>query len=960
MRLQLLLLCLVICSSFGHLSTRLRPHGCPIRTLLIDNYDSYTYNLWQLLSEVNGAEPTVIYNNAFNTDWKELMKTLSGDFDNIVLSPGPGNPTNPADFGLCMDAIKYAEVPLLGVCLGHQGLAHAFGGKIDKAPKPMHGRLSSIRHTNTGIFRGIEQDSQVVRYHSLLAYGISKCPELEETAWTIDPITGEKLLMGLQHRTRPLYGVQFHPESISTKCGRAMATNFRDLTLEARLSNSVQSAHSTESTRAHYFPVPIAAAETGAAHDSDETASTSSASIPRKTPPNLHIHVDRIKLPKNTDAAVTAEALFSCLYGDHPSAFWLDSAASPATSSDNSRKETGNDAPNPLLKQPARLSMMGAIDTSGSYVVEYAADNTLIKRIVTDTAASSTDKTQAPRPTLQSEQHRMNIFEFLQNHVTEHLSLIVHGGLAGTADGLPFDLSGSLFGYIGYEARHEADYIMRMSDTDRVVGSTGRLNGVDEGVNSPSATRRPYALAATHDGSFVGSQYTKTIPHPTALFMSPTRYLVIDHDERAVYTVSSRPQDTVDGYVHSERIATEEGLELSERVKRALESVGKHQDKPLHSPDAALSHGVPLIAHLPQPSLTGGPRWRTYRSAIDRCLSSISLGESYEVCLTAQFKGKMRPNQTSFDLYQTLRRHNPAPYACYLNYDPSRISVAPTSLSQHKNEQPEILHPCKDSEMFPSKGRLSICCSSPERFLKTSLDGSTLRLESKPIKGTLRRTLPATDERDDIDRQALQTDEKAQAENLMIVDLVRNDIGRVAKVGSVSVPGLMRVESFKTVHHMVSTIQASLHSDLTVVDALIATFPGGSMTGAPKLRTMEIIQDLEKRGRGVYSGTIGYIARSGVSDLNIAIRTAVVSGDNDLTISSGGAIIALSDPAEEEAEALLKAQAVSRAISYRLCDDSSSVSNPENSSDSNSNSDRGQHQSKRPSSSPSKVAFSTR
>jgi para-aminobenzoate synthetase len=176
-------------------------------------------------------------------------------------------------------------------------------------------------------------------------------------------------------------------------------------------------------------------------------------------------------------------------------------------------------------------------------------------------------------------------------------------------------------------------------------------------------------------------------------------------------------------------------------------------------------------------------------------------------------------------------------------------------------------------------------------YLLTTQDGV---LESKPIKGTARRNLldAAADHKI---AEELEHDEKSRAENLMIVDLVRNDFGRVCEVGTVKVPYLMNVETFASVHQLVSTVRGNLRKNSSIVDAIVATFPGGSMTGAPKLRTMDIIEQLEKRPRGIYSGTIGYIGLRGVADLNIVIRTAVMAGE-DITVGSGGAIVALSDP----------------------------------------------------------------
>src|ERR687886_1369677 len=194
-----------------------------MRTLLIDNYDSYTFNLFHLLGEVNGGdEPIVVPNDELT--WPESVAMAP---DNIVISPGPGRPEHPRDVGLSLDALRRADVPVLGVCLGHQALAYVAGGTVEHAPEVMHGRLSRIHHDATGLFAGIPQDFLAVRYHSLVAGTVPE--ELRVTAWTADGV-----IMGLEHRARPLYGVQFHPESVSTPDGRRLLENFRDLTPRRR------------------------------------------------------------------------------------------------------------------------------------------------------------------------------------------------------------------------------------------------------------------------------------------------------------------------------------------------------------------------------------------------------------------------------------------------------------------------------------------------------------------------------------------------------------------------------------------------------------------------------------------------------------------------------------------------------------------------------------------------------
>ncbi|HEX5375040.1 MAG TPA: aminodeoxychorismate/anthranilate synthase component II, partial [Solirubrobacterales bacterium] len=188
-----------------------------MKTLLIDNHDSFTYNLFQLLGEVNGEEPIVARND--EAGWEELEAL---GFDNVVISPGPGRPEREADFGVCAEAIHHASVPLLGVCLGHQGIGWSYGGKVAHALEPMHGRLSAVVHDGSPLFAGIPREFQAVRYHSLCLPGLPS--ELRPIAWASDGV-----LMALEHRSRPQWGVQFHPESVCAAHGRRLLENFRNL-----------------------------------------------------------------------------------------------------------------------------------------------------------------------------------------------------------------------------------------------------------------------------------------------------------------------------------------------------------------------------------------------------------------------------------------------------------------------------------------------------------------------------------------------------------------------------------------------------------------------------------------------------------------------------------------------------------------------------------------------------------
>jgi len=186
--------------------------------LLIDNYDSFTYNLWHYLGEL-GAEVVVKRNDAVTVDQVLAMRPQG-----IVISPGPCDPDKA---GICLELIKRAAgtIPLFGVCLGHQAIGQAFGGKVVRAPKPMHGKVDTITHDNTGVFKGLPSPFRATRYHSLVVEKESFPESLHVSAWS-----GDGLVMGLAHKELPIWGVQFHPESIETEHGHAMLRNFIDFT----------------------------------------------------------------------------------------------------------------------------------------------------------------------------------------------------------------------------------------------------------------------------------------------------------------------------------------------------------------------------------------------------------------------------------------------------------------------------------------------------------------------------------------------------------------------------------------------------------------------------------------------------------------------------------------------------------------------------------------------------------
>ncbi len=263
----------------------------------------------------------------------------------------------------------------------------------------------------------------------------------------------------------------------------------------------------------------------------------------------------------------------------------------------------------------------------------------------------------------------------------------------------------------------------------------------------------------------------------------------------------------------------------------------------------------------------------TYEDMVKRVIEYIRAGDIFEANVSQCFSAQLPEGLDPFDLYQRLRQNNPAPFAAYMQI-----------------------------------GDCVIASASPERFFQ--LQNGVV--QTRPIKGT--RPRHAEPLKDIAQGKELLASEKDWAENVMIVDLMRNDLSRVCLPHSIKVPQLCALESFATVHHLVSVVEGTLQEGVGAVDLLKATFPGGSITGAPKIRAMEIIAECEPTLRGPYCGSIGYLGFNGFADLSITIRTYVMRG-NKLTFQTGGAVTIDSDPTEEFEETLAKAQALRRTLS---------------------------------------------
>ena len=682
-----------------------------MRILLINNYDSYADLLAYTLGCVAGVRPTVLYNDALSVD-----AILAQPFDRIVLSPGPGHPSAPRDFGVCAEVIARSHVPLLGVCLGHQGIAMVHGAQLVLAPEIKHGKRSRITHNGHPLFYGVPSPFTAMRYHSWVVDAAQLPDHLEVLARTQDD--GAVMALGL--RERPVVGVQFHPESIGTPWGRRLLDNF--LRQDGRGALPRARAPGVRATS------PTGPHKTKAA------------------PRHLEANKRRIRLAELPWR--DPEMLFAHHYMHRPYAFWLDTAAPSATQ---------------------RWSFMGAPH----------------RVLQTPQGASVGEPWAAWRQALARPPEGL--------------------------DALPCPFAGGLVGHLTYAMQrfgHDATSL------------AGCPSGEDDAP-------------------------------PESLMQVCRRFLAFDHVGQRVYAVA----------VQRDALSANQWLQSVQARWCAAWPAWTA---------IKVAGDCPSGAFWP-PQVQARIDHAGYMRRIAEAQARIRRGDIYEVCLSNRFDapGRIDP----WHLYRILRHTHPAPYAAFLK--------GPTT---------------------------SVLSASPERFLTLDTAG---HITTEPIKGT--RAHIGTPGALAFQRRQLRHSPKDQAELLMVVDLLRNDLARVAQSNSVRVPDLFHLSNHPTVIQMSAIITAKLRTQCDAVDLLRACFPGGSITGAPKRRAMDIIDALEGHPRGVYTGSIGYLSTNGAMDLNIAIRTIAHNADG-VSFGAGGAITADSDPWGECEEVEAKAFAMARAI----------------------------------------------
>lgn len=880
------------------------PHATTHRVLFIDAYDSFTNNIIALLETNLRVQVTVIKIDQSIPDFTEFLKPFTA----VVAGPGPGDPRKSKDVGWIRDLWKLERqdlLPVLGICLGFQSLVLAFGGTIDRLGEPRHGVVRKLRGVGASIFLGLE-DVETVQYHSLYASVGSegkhretgrydsenlplKCSDLRPLAWDyeIDNLkkgTGEamtlnpwRVLMAVEHKSKPFFGIQFHAESI---CSNGQARKVMEVWWETakKWRRLPREYGSLTPWSCYKSPGPVRKGSRGESLLQNYQSSVNHSKRPSiPTADNINGTKHNLRLQEDLSGC---NAVFrsqtqvkNCNVRVITSVLDVGEVTVPSICENlglTGREAIILDSELHQRRDVGEHSIIGLV-LPNSLRLEYRIGTNEVRRVW---------KGQSEITDLQ--RYGGSVFWYLKSFMSQYR-------VESSKSEIPF--WGGLMGFISYEACLETI-----------------------GITHSEHRRR------------------KDSERPDLSFVFVERSIVIDHFHRRIHVQTIKPDDQAWVATTTLRLRNTRPTAPSSRIPRHLSF-----DAQMMPPNAA-----------------------SYKSKVRACQSAIRAGDSYELCLTNQAIIRTQPCLATWPLYLRLRYLNPAPFSAYVRL-----------------------------------GKLTLLSSSPERFLQWSRptyslgprtagaferEEKTISCQFRPIKGTVQRqpdhNLPPLTL---AEATALLATPKERAENLMIVDLIRHDLHSVVGSGRVSIPKLMVVEEYATLFQLVSVVEGSLvvkddHNEAignsddsdnspitpdtpndqitlnergrtkpttgfssakTGLDILAASLPPGSMTGAPKLRSCQLLQSFEDGPRGIYSGVLGYLDVGGGGDFSVIIRSAVrwdpleANGESDVptegpatgkrepgneewTIGAGGAVTSMSSEEGEWEEMVAKMKSTLR------------------------------------------------
>jgi para-aminobenzoate synthetase len=660
--------------------------------------------------------------------------------------------------------------------------------------------------------------------------------------------------MAIAHKSLPYYGVQYHPESIGTAYGHELLKNFKEITVGYHLNR--QQEHAVVSNgEGELDSIPSETFDDNTKGIGFESKNLNIKLLPKQQLSSLQVLFKEVPgvLIKH-DPHLTAQTIFDAIVLQENSASTSAIEDSAVLLQDTFWLDTA-------AVDRGRFSFMGSRGGALWRRINYKLLGSNCNNYLETISGTRERENYSSIPTSPNAKIKSigGVLTSIDNN----------GSIQSTGESSFWDwLNAELRSWRvsnGVENQKEGSSVLPFDFCGGLIGYLG------------------YELKA--DGCGGKAAHVSTTPDATLFLVD--QFIALDHKTGSVYAVAVHSEDKGDAEASSEKIETERWIETTAEQIKQLKARFTAENNDVSEVVPHQNGNFTTSAKITAPSLAPSFHLREpkahYIKNVKSCMEALYAGDSYELCLTTEMRRPSTWDATeAWALYKILRKVNPAPYAAWLQFGGGG----------------------------GESSSISICCSSPERFLKGDKTGG---LEAKPIKGTAKRHANATPEEDAAAAAALVSSEKDRAENLMIVDLLRNDLGRVCDPGTVHVPTLMNIESFATVHQLVSTVRGHRRKDASVAEAVRAAFPGGSMTGAPKVRSMEIIDQLENGPRGVYSGSLGYFSFNGTFDLNIVIRTAVVH-DGVVRIGAGGAIVVQSEAEAEYDEMQLKAVALMDAV----------------------------------------------